>query len=199
MKKKLVQISNACGIVSDENGDISFIEKESDSYNFEEILLKENNLEELKSKLEDCKNKLSLNKQNIIGGNVGSIILITMEIALFTFLHSALPLGILIAVGTLSYIPFKGMLLLMCGTRIGRYKEKNKLIADIEKLESELPELEKELTEIKEKSKYKVRASTVNETKPSVEEIYPEISLSMDSYAPEKHDTIKVLSLRKKK
>ena len=198
MKQKLVQINDNYGIVADENGNINFIEKGNDSYNFEEILLKENNLEELKLKLEDCKNKLSLNKQNIIEGNVLSIIIIVAKIALFTFLHSTLPLGILIAVGTLSYIPFKGMLLLMCGTRIGRYKEKNKLIADIEKLESELPELEKELTKIKEKSKYKVNVSTFDETKTFVEDSLSKTPLSMDSYIPNKNGNIRVLSLTKK-
>ena len=37
MNQKLVEINNNYGIVSDENGNISFIEKENDSYNFEEI------------------------------------------------------------------------------------------------------------------------------------------------------------------
>ncbi len=199
MNQKLVQINNNYGVVSDKNGNISFIEKESDSYNFEEILLKENNLEKLKSKLENCKNQLSSTKLDMIGGNVCGIISIAIEIVLFASLHSVLTLGTLITVMAISYINFKGMGLLMFGTRIGRHSKKNKLINDIEKMELELPKLEKELKEIKEKSKYKVSISTVDETKNSIEKIYPEISLSMDSYIPEKHDMVKILSLTKKK
>ena len=199
MNQKLVQINNNCGMVSDENGDINFIEKENDSYNFEEILLIENNLEELKSKLEDCKNKLFLNKQKTIYGNLANIFLIIMEILLLIFLHSIIPLGTLIALVIFSYILFKETLLLTYGTIGKKYKEKNKLIADIEKLELELPKLEKKLKEIKEKSKYKVSVSTVEETKTNVEKIYSEISLSMDRYTPKKRDMVKVLSLTKKK
>ena len=68
----------------------------------------------------------------------------------------------------------------------------------IEKIEVQAEvSLEKELIEIKEKSKYKVRISTVNEIKTSDNKIYPENLLSMDSYISEKHDMVKVLSLTK--
>lgn len=195
MKQKLVNISNNCGVVSDENGNVSFIEKESDSSNLKEILLKENNLEELKSKLEDYKNKLSLNKQDIIFGNISSVALITMESALFAFLHSVLPVLILLIVMAISYVPFKAMSVVTFGTRIGRHIKKNKLTTDIKSVELELSTLEKELVNIKENSKYKVLYSTLDENKTSVKEKDSEI----ESYILNEKNKVKVLSLMKKK
>ena len=192
MNQKLVEINNNYGIVSDENGNISFIEKENDSYNFEEILLKENNLDDLKSKLENYKNKLSDNKEKIIYDYITDACLIVLEIILFAFLHSTVPLNILIALIIGCYIIPKMVSSLLFGTRLGKHIQKKKLTTDIEMMELEINTIEKELTEIKEKSKYKVNDSTFDET------IYPKISLSMDSYNV-KQDKVRVLSLSKKK
>ncbi len=202
MNQNLVEINNNCGIVSDENGNVSLIEKKNDTYNFEEILLKENQIENLKLKLEDYSKKLDQNKFDIIGGEIISTVLIATEIGLAIAFNSVLTLKELILLMTLSYLSVKGLFSFMYGTRIGRYIKKKKLTSEIEKIESEIPELEKELANIKEKSKYKVECSTINESneKTLANEFDYNLSLPMamnNYYAPKVTNKVRVLKLRK--
>lgn len=201
MNQNLIQLNNNCGMASDENGNLSLIGKESDSYDFEEILLKENDLENLNLRLQKSKEKLSDTKQNMIFGEIANVGLIGAEVFIYAFLHSAIPLELLIPIMAITYVPFKCFVSLMYGTRIGRHIKKKRLTTDIEKMKLELPTLEKELMEIKEKSKYKVNVSIVDETKTEipVEEIRSEMSLPMDSYISEEHTKVRVLSLSKRR
>ena len=68
MNKSLLQINDNYGAVSDENGNIKEITKENNNYEFKDILLKENYLQELNEKLNSSKEELSCNKYDIIGG-----------------------------------------------------------------------------------------------------------------------------------
>ena len=196
MKQNLIQINDNFGVVSDEKGNISLISKENDSHDFEKILLKENELENLQLQLKECKVKEADNKQKIKEGEITNAFLVVGGIALYVALHSVLPLEMLLLVMGIYYVPLKCVLSLIYGTRIGRYITKKKLTIDIAKLELDVPTLEKELAKIKEKSKFKVDCSTVVESK---EKIYPENLLSIDSYISEAHNKVRVLSLSKRK
>lgn len=202
MNQNLVEINNNCGIVSDENGNVSLIEKKNDTYNFEEILLKENQIENLKLKLEIFKENLERNKKNIIYGEIINIVLLALEIGMAIFMSSALVLKDLILLMAATYIPFKLINILMHGTRIERHIKKKKLITKIEEIELELPTLENELANIKEKSKYKIECSTINESneKTLANEFDYNLSLPMtmnNYYAPKVTNKVRVLKLRK--
>lgn len=197
MNKNLIELNNNCGVVSDENGNISLISKESDSYVFEEILLKDNDLEGLNLKLRKAREQLAYNKQKTIFAKITNAVLVCILTFLYINLHSILSIEMLIPLLAFSYLPFKIAASFINGTRRGRRILKKKLTIDIEKMELEIPTLEKELSEIKEKSKYKV--STIDETKTPIEEICPEVSLPMDSYISGQHNKVRVLSLSKRK
>ena len=66
MNHNLVQVNDNYGVVIDEKGNVSLISKENCKYNFEHILIGENELEELNSKLNNLKRELSNNKSNSI-------------------------------------------------------------------------------------------------------------------------------------
>ncbi len=200
MNQNLFQLNDNCGIVSDEKGNTNLIKKENNSYQFDEILLKENEIERLRNKLSDCKDKLSLNKQNIIYGEIASIFLIVLEIFMFGFLHSTVPIKKLLFIMAISYLPLKAIITLTYGTRIGKHNKKIKLNGEIEKIESDIPTLEKELDKIKEKSKYKVErfAFMENNNKSNDNEICHEASLIVDDYIKKDKNKVKILSLTKK-
>ncbi len=200
MNQHLIQINNNCGVVSDEDGNISLIKKENDLYDFEKTLLKENELETLELKLKNSKEALSDNNQNKIFGEIANAGLIVLEVAIFASLHSILSIKMLIAVMAIAYMPFKGLISVICGTRIGRHFKKKKLTADIEKIELDISTLEKELKEIKEKSKYKVEYQTATNSneETSTKEICHEISMPIDNIS-ERNNKVRVLSLSKRK
>ena len=202
MNQNLVEINNNCGIVSDENGNVSLIEKKNDTYNFEEILLKENQIENLKLKLEIFKENLERNKKNIIYGEIINIVLLALEIGMAIFMSSALVLKDLILLMAATYLPFKLINILMHGTRIERHIKKKKLTTKIEEIELELPTLEKELVNIKEQSKYKVECSTINETNDKTftdeYERYLKLPITINKYyTPKVNNKVRVLKLRK--
>ena len=62
MNEYLSQISENYGIVSDEFGEIKVVTKSESNFEFQDVLLKENELEILKQELMDAKEKLIDNK-----------------------------------------------------------------------------------------------------------------------------------------
>lgn len=120
MNQNLIQINNNFGVVSDENGNISLIGKENCSYSFDEILLKDNELEDLNLKLKSSKAKLSDNKKNMIFGEIASVGLIVAEVFLYAFLHSILPPETIMEIMAICYVSLKLMVSNMYGTRIKR-------------------------------------------------------------------------------
>ena len=191
MNKDLIEINKNCCAVSDENGNIRLIEKESNEYDFQDILLKENQIESLTSKMNKCKSSLSLIKQNKVGGNVGDVALILAAIVTFVFLNSTFSLPESIFLTGLEYIPFKGLVTLMFGTRFKRNKQEKILTDTIKRLEIDIPTLEKELEKIKEESKYNDKTSTI--ILPKSNNYVEETRTDSENY-----DNANVLSLTKK-
>lgn len=215
MNQNLMQINNNCGVVSDEDGNISVIKKENDLYDFEKILLKENELETLELKLKNSKKELSDNKWIMKHDAILSVLLIVIEIVMFALGYSLYPLKKLIATTAISYLHIKVIFSIAAGlaywfdkktfsiaacTKIGRYFKKKKLTAAIEKMELNIITLKKELEEIKEKSKYKVEYQTATKSneKTVSEEIYHEVSMPIDNIS-KRNNKVRILSLAKTK
>ena len=162
MNEYLSQISDNYGIVSDEFGEIKVVTKSETNCKFQDILLKENELENLNQELITAKSELTENKANTIFGELGNLVIIGggifLSIELFPVVSTQSLIYMLI--GTYSII--KSISLVMYGTRIGRYKKNKKLKSTIESLEENSVQLEVELKNLKEKAKYKVETDTKN-------------------------------------
>ena len=160
MNEYLSQISDNYGIVSDENGEIKVVTKSETNCEFQDILLKENELENLNQELITAKEELIENKANTIFGELGNLVIIGGGIFLGIELFPATSTQLLIHTLIGMYAITKTILLAMCGTRIGRYKKNKKLKSSIESLEENSVQLEAELKNLKEKAKYKVESDT---------------------------------------
>ena len=123
MNQKLIQINDNYGVTIDENGNTKMVSKESNDYEFQDILTKENELEDLNLKLDNAKNKLSLNKLNIILSTVINVFLL----AVCTYLLlNIVSLKFLITTIAVSCIPTEVFSLLAFGGIVGNcIKRKN--------------------------------------------------------------------------
>ena len=201
MNQNLVQINDNYGAVSDENGSIKVISKENSDCELKDILIKENELEDLSSKLNTAKKELSFNKIDTIFGEFLNTVIIGGEIFLYFALNSTFSTEALITVMILFYIPIKGVNLLSGGSRIGRHIKRKKLNETIRDLDKKIPQLEKTLTDMKTKAKYNVEYAAINESKSTshISNAYRDLSVYMQSYVNEEPNEVKVLSLTRKK
>lgn len=162
MNEYLSQISNNYGIVSDENGEIKVVTKSATNYELQDILLKENELENLKQKLVAAKEELIDNKERTINGELCNLVIIGGEIFLAIAIFPVVSTQFLIYLLTGFYAITKAINIAMNGTRIGRYKKNKKLNSSIKSLEENSLQLAYELVNLKEKAKYKVESDTKN-------------------------------------
>lgn len=160
MNEYLSQISDNYGIVSDENGEIKVVTKSENNCEFQDILLKENELENLNQELIAAKSELTENKANTIFGELGNLVIIGGGIFLSIELFPVVSTQSLIYMLIGTYAIIKSISLVMYGTRIGRYKKNKKLKSTIESLEENSVQLEAELKILKEKAKYRVESDT---------------------------------------
>lgn len=160
MNEYLSQISDNYGIVSDEFGEIKVVTKSENNCEFQDILLKENELENLNQELIAAKSELTENKANTIFGELGNLVIIGGGIFLSIELFPVVSTQSLIYMLIGTYAIIKSISLVMYGTRIGRYKKNKKLKSTIESLEKNSVQLEAELKNLKEKAKYRVESDT---------------------------------------
>lgn len=160
MNEYLSQISDNYGIVSDEFGEIKVVTKSETNCKFQDILLKENELENLNQELITAKSELTENKANTIFAELGNLVIIGGGIFLSIELFPVVSTQSLIYMLIGTYAIIKSISLVMYGTRIGRYKKNKKLKSTIESLEENSVQLEAELKNLKEKSKYRVESDT---------------------------------------
>lgn len=160
MNEYLSQISDNYGIVSDENGEIKVVTKSENNCEFQDILLKENELENLNQELIAAKSELTENKANTIFAELGNLVIIGGGIFLSIELFPVVSTQSLIYMLIGTYAIIKSISLVMYGTRIGRYKKNKKLKSTIESLEENSVQLEAELKNLKEKAKYRVESDT---------------------------------------
>ena len=173
MNEYLSQINDNYGIVSDENGEIKVVTKSESNFEFQDVLLKENELEILKQELMDAKEKLNQeliaakeklidNKERTINGELCNLVIIVGLIMLAIAIFPVVSTQLLIYLLTGFYAVFKAITTAICGTRIGRYKENKKLNSSIKSLEEDRLQLIYKLVNLKEKAKYKVESDTKN-------------------------------------
>ena len=122
MNNNLIKVNDDFGVVTGDKGRISIINKESSDYDWETILIKENELEETELKLDEANKCLKENKWNTIDGMFFDILLIVVEIALYI----GAPKVSLPVLMPLVGIIFKGISISSCGTIIGRHITKKK-------------------------------------------------------------------------
>lgn len=169
MNQNLIEINDNYGVVTDEHNNIKLIKKENSSYPFEEILLRENELEELKTKLKVYTQILSSSRGAGVAGKIANALFLTVFVVSFAYLYSRMPIGELIFCEILFYLPFKGMTVLTIGTKSERDNEKKELTSTINEIESQIPVLEKELEEIKEKTTYRDNSPVTSEYKEEID------------------------------
>lgn len=162
MNEYLSQISDNYGIVSDENGEIKVVTKSATNYELQDILLKENELENLNQELIAAKEKLIDNKERTIDGELCNLVIIVGLIILAVAIFPVVSTQFLIYLLTGFYAITKAINIAMNGTRIGRYKKNKKLNSSIKSLEENSLQLAYELVNLKEKAKYKVESDTKN-------------------------------------
>ena len=160
MNEYLSQISDNYGIVSDEFGEIKVVTKSETNCEFQDILLKENELENLNQELITAKSELTENKANTIFGELGNLVIIGGGIFLSIELFPVVSTQSLIYMLIGTYAIIKSISIALYGTRIGRYKKNKKLKSSIESLEKNSVQLEAELKNLKEKAKYRVESDT---------------------------------------
>ena len=163
MNRNLIQINNKYGAVSDENGEIKVIKKENSDCDFEDILIKENDLDYLKKRLGMEKRHLEEVKNNSKYGNIFNAFILVAEIILFLVVSSTLPMSTTIICMLLFYICSKVPNIGLFGTRFTRYMKKKRLNERIKEIEEKLPELERELQTLKENAKYSVDYKTYSD------------------------------------
>ncbi len=155
MYKELVELNDKEGLVSNENGNISLVRKESDEYSFDDILNLETELEKKQRYLSDVNYKLSENKLKCSMSKMISILEVVMEVLILLIsIGYASPLRIVITM-ILSYLSLEGLTCCMlASTRKSRKKEQQELLQALNELESEIPLIEKKLKEMEEKVNY---------------------------------------------
>ncbi len=191
MNQELIKLNNNLGALSNENGKIDIVEKANDSYDFTDILNEENALEIINKDLSHNKDNLKEVNHKIITSEIYNLILYTVEVLLFLFLHNDFPLKLTLLINLLTYIPYKGVILFTYGTRLKKFKKRNKLKDKIQNLLDRKNKKEKELQEMQEKVQYKKYSSLQD-----MEKTFS-YDLTNDINYPEKN-YVKVLSLRKK-
>ena len=162
MNKNLLEVGNNTGDVSDENGYVKIVHKDSNDWEFKEILELENDLDYLHKRLTMTKNNLDKNKKDSIAANIWSACILVGEVFVYMVLHKQLPLSVTIAGMVCFYTFIKGFSIIEHGTRFTRHIKKKRLIERLEKTEEKIPLLEKELKEKKEKVNYKVSTTSRN-------------------------------------
>lgn len=160
MNEYLSQISDNYGIVSDEFGEIKVVTKSETNCKFQDILLKENELENLNQELITAKSELTENKANTIFGELGNLVIIGGGIFLSIELFPVVSTQSLIYMLIGTYAIIKSISIALYGTRIGRYKENKKLNSSIKSLEEDRLQLIYKLVNLKEKAKYRVESDT---------------------------------------
>ena len=197
MNQKLIQINDNYGVTIDENGNTKMVSKESNDCDFQDILIKENELEDLNLKLDNAKSKLSLNKLNIILSTMINVLLIA---GCTYLLLNVVSLKLLITAIAVSCIPAETFSLLTFGSIIGNCIKRKNLKKTIKDLEEQVPKVEKELSNIKEKSRYvtDVKADE-DKLEKNIPTTYYNLPIYSENKTNEKHAKIKVLNLTRNK
>lgn len=160
MNVNAIKIDEEKCAVIDEQGNIKIISLNSNEQ-LEELLLKENHLENTMNEIEKYKNELKKNKNNSIHAEIRNAAIYTLDIILFIFGFSIIPLPVLLLLLFIGHVLLKHINITNYGTKISRGKQKYTLENKLKVLEEQIPVLEKQISKIKNNNKY----ITLNEIK----------------------------------
>lgn len=156
MNENFIELNDNFGIVSDDMGNLDFISKRTNEYSFEDILSKENEIEDLDDKLLQVKHELFYNKEAKLKAatmcNFASII--PGVSCLIVALSTKIPLQTIVLGPAIAFVGFQIFKFTIIG-RKSKFKEKiNKLNTLANNLETNLDTLKKELDDMKTKVDY---------------------------------------------
>ena len=156
MNEKFIELNDNFGIVSDDMGNLDFISKRTNEYSFEDILSKENEIEDLDDKLLQVKHELFYNKEAKLKAatmcNFASII--PGVSCLIVALSTKIPLQTIVLGPAIAFVGFQIFKFAIIG-RKSKFKEKiSKLNTLANNLETNLDTLKKELDDMKTKVDY---------------------------------------------
>lgn len=156
MNENFIELNDNFGIVSDDMGNLDFISKRTNEYSFEDILSKENEIEDLDDKLLQVKHELFYNKEAKLKAatmcNFASII--PGVSCLIVALSTKIPLQTIVLGPAIAFVGFQIFKFAIIG-RKSKFKEKiNKLNTLANNLETNLDTLKKELDDMKTKVDY---------------------------------------------
>ena len=160
MNENFIELNDNFGIVNDDTGNANFISKKTNEYSFEDILSKENEIEDLYDKLDKIIHEL-LNKEvelkmaNVF--DIFSIFSIVLSLIIALVIREPFQTAIQTAItGTVTGIIISQIAKFTIVGRKSKVKDKiRKLITRANDLETNLDTLQKELTEMKAKVDYK--------------------------------------------
>lgn len=156
MNENFIELNDNFGIVSDDMGNLDFISKRTNEYSFEDILSKENEIEDLDDKLLQVKHELFYNKEAKLKAatmcNFASII--PGVSCLIVALSTKIPLQTIVLGPAIAFVGFQIFKFAIIG-RKSKFKEKiSKLNTLANNLETNLDTLKKELDDMKTKVDY---------------------------------------------
>lgn len=156
MNENFIELNDNFVIVSDDMGNLDFISKRTNEYSFEDILSKENEIEDLNDKLLQVKHELFYNKEAKLKAaamcNFASII--PGVSCLIVALSTKIPLQTIVLGPAIAFVGFQIVKFAIIG-RKSKFKEKiSKLNTLANNLETNLDTLEKELEDMKTKVDY---------------------------------------------
>lgn len=156
MNENFIELNDNFGIVSDDMGNLDFISKRTNEYSFEDILSKENEIEDSKILLSTLNNELDRKKFQLKYGKKFTLFyLVPFLIPIMSYLTGALNLSSIIFAFMLLESLFVGLKITFFGKKSNVINRISFLSVDINKAENIIKELEKELSTIKEKVEYK--------------------------------------------
>lgn len=160
MNVNAIKIDETKCAVIDEQGNIKIVNSNSNE-KLEELLLKENELENVNTNIEKCKKDIEVNKNNTINAEVKNVLAYVVDILLFTMSFSVIQLPILLSFICIIHLLLKYTNIKCHGTRSSRKMKKNTLNQILKLLEAQIQVLEKQISEIKNNNNY----ITLNEIK----------------------------------
>ena len=153
MNVNAIKIDDTRCAVIDEQGNIKIVSLNSNEQ-LEKLLLKENELENVKKELEKCNKDIIENKNYSIAAEFRNISTYILDILIFLMCYTVISLPILLGIICVCHGLLKGTNILNHGTRAGRKIKRNTLNQKLKLLEEQIPVLEKQISEIKNNYNY---------------------------------------------
>ena len=153
MNVNAIKIDETKCAVIDEQGNIKIVKLDSNEQ-LEKLLLKENELENLKLDIERCKKDIEENKNYSGTAEVRNGVMYILDILIFLMGFSIIPLPILLGIICVCHGLIKYANIVNYGTRSSRKIKKETLNKKLKLLEDQIPVLEKQINEIKNNNNY---------------------------------------------